>query len=171
MNPNFLGFYGRPVGVTVITVLTVVSGTILLIAGIGFLIIGSIAELVTNFSGANNVASPGNLLTIIVNGTSIPITNPAFTVLGPIGLVIVGYVLVGIGIVSFIVSYGLFRGHGWAWTATWILSIIGITVGALTVASGDLVGAGIVIFEGIIIYYLYKPNIKSYFGKSQILTR
>jgi multisubunit Na+/H+ antiporter MnhB subunit len=58
-----------------------------------------------------------------------------------------GGVILAIAIASFVVAYGLLKGLGWAWTVTVILSIISI------------------IISGIILYYLYRPHVKAYFGK------
>ena len=77
-----------------------------------------------------------------------------------------GAVLVAIGIVSFIVAYGLLKGRGWAWTATIILSIISIVWNAITIATAANFGGIIpIIIDAIIIYYLYRPHVKAYFGK------
>ena len=82
-------------------------------------------------------------------------------------------------------SYGLLKGKGWAWTITIILIIIGIaiqivstSVGSVCTASsslhntnnatsgivGSIIGIAINI---VILYYLYRPHVKAYFGKAQ----
>jgi uncharacterized protein YqgC (DUF456 family) len=80
-------------------------------------------------------------------------------------------------------SYGLFKGKGWAWTITIILTIIGIaiqivstSVGSVFIASlnnannvssgiiGSIIGIAINI---AVLYYLYRPHVKAYFGKAQ----
>ena len=83
-------------------------------------------------------------------------------------------------------SYGLFKSKGWAWTITIILSIIsiaisiifGITGGVLSLSnvntmdgSNSLLSGIIVTIIGIaidvvIIYYLCRPNVKAFFGKT-----
>jgi hypothetical protein len=78
----------------------------------------------------------------------------------------VGAVLVALAIVSFIVAYGLLKGRRWAWTITIILSIISIVWNAITIATAANFGGIVsIIISGIIIYYLYRPHVKAYFGK------
>jgi len=87
------------------------------------------------------------------------------SLLGGIGIAF-GIVLLALAIVSFIVAYGLLKGRGWAWTATIILSIISIVWNAITIATAANFGGIIsIIIDAIIIYYLYRPHVKAYFGK------
>jgi hypothetical protein len=81
-----------------------------------------------------------------------------------------GAVLVAIGIVSFIVAYGLLKGRGWAWTVTIILSIVSIVWNAITLAGGNFFGIISIIVSGLIIYYLYRPHVKAFFGKGVSLS-
>jgi hypothetical protein len=102
---------------------------------------------------------------------------------GSVGLEVALYILV--------VGYGLKKGKAWAWT----MSIIGILIGFATTSYaiyfttlpligviGNQVGltayAGIIVdviiisiivfvsIELIILYYLYRPHVKAYFGKT-----
>lgn len=87
------------------------------------------------------------------------------TFLGGIGIAF-GITLIVIAIVSFIVAYGLLKGMGWAWTVAIILSIISIVWNVVTlVTAGNLGGIISIIISGIILYYLYRPHVKAYFGK------
>jgi hypothetical protein len=86
------------------------------------------------------------------------------SLLGAIGIAI-GGVLLAIAIVSFVVAYGLLKGLGWAWTVTVILSIISIVLNAISIAAGNITSIVSVIISGIILYYLYRPHVKAYFGK------
>jgi hypothetical protein len=75
-------------------------------------------------------------------------------------------VLVAIAIVSFVVAYGLLKGKGWAWTVSIILSIISIVWNAITLVTAANYGGIIsIIISGIILYYLFRPHVKAYFGK------
>ena len=86
------------------------------------------------------------------------------SLLGGIG-VASGIVLLAIAIVSFIVAYGLLKGLGWAWTVTVILSFVSIVFNAISIATGNIAAIISIIISGIIIYYLYRPYVKAYFGK------
>jgi uncharacterized membrane protein HdeD (DUF308 family) len=98
------------------------------------------------------------ILAIIAGISSIAVGVPLLVVLIGIGFVI-------LGIVYLAVAYGLWKGKKWAWTITLIVSVISIIIGIASLATGN-VGAIIqIIISAIIIYYLYRPNVKAYFGK------
>lgn len=87
------------------------------------------------------------------------------SLLGGIGIAL-GGVLLAIAIVSFVVAYGLLKGKGWAWTVSIILSIISIVWNAITLVTAANYGGIIsIIISGIILYYLFRPHVKAYFGK------
>jgi hypothetical protein len=139
----------RPTGVTVIAVLIIIGGILLLLAGIGGVAVGSL--FISQITG--------------------------------LVFVIIGAIILAVGIGYLAISYGLLKGKTWAWTITVVLLFIGIAINvssiifgslAITVAinmdistfltanSGSIVG---IIISGIILYYLYRPDVKSYFGK------
>ena len=107
----------RPLGVTVIAILTVIGGIIFLVSGLVLLIIG------------------------------------------------IGIILLALGIAYLVMAYGLWKGKGWAWTITLILSAIGIIVAVVSIATGNVGGIISIIINGVIIYYLYRPSVKAFFGK------
>jgi uncharacterized membrane protein HdeD (DUF308 family) len=77
----------------------------------------------------------------------------------------IGILLIALGIAYFVMAYGLWNGRGWAWTITLILSVIGIIVAIVSIVpsnGGTIIN---VIIYGIVIYYLYRPNVKAFFGK------
>jgi uncharacterized membrane protein HdeD (DUF308 family) len=80
-------------------------------------------------------------------------------------LTVIGGILIAIGIASFIVSYGLLKGKGWAWSVTLILSYIGIVTGIISIAGGNFLSIVQVIINIVVIWYLYRSNVKAYFGK------
>jgi uncharacterized membrane protein (DUF2068 family) len=80
-------------------------------------------------------------------------------------LVGVGAVLVAIGIGYFVVSYGLLKGKGWAWSVTLILSYIGIAIGIVSIVVGNFFSIVTLIINIVINRYLYKSQVKSFFGK------
>ena len=137
----------RPTGVTIIAILNIISGIVMLIGGVGLAAISSILPTMTtidpNASGQMAVAG----------------------LLGAAG-VAVGGILIILGIISFIVAWGLLKGKGWAWSLTMILSIISIIIGIVSLVAGSFGSIVNIIIAGIIIYYLYRPHVKAYFGKS-----
>jgi hypothetical protein len=75
--------------------------------------------------------------------------------------IIIGGVLVMIGIAYFVMAYGLWNGRRWAWKLTLIL--LGIGIGSIVV--GNVGSLFHTIINAIVIFYLYRPNVKDYFGR------
>ncbi len=117
----------RPIGITIIAILMIISGILFIVGGIGF--------------------------------TALAILSLVFLVGG------IGFILLGIA--SLVVSWGLLKGAGWAWIITLIITIISIIVNVASIVGGNTASIVGIIINGIIIYYLYRPNVKSYFGRSR----
>lgn len=114
----------RPLGVTIIAILIVISGVLILIVGIGLI------------------------------------------------FVIFGAIPLAIGLAYLVMAYGLLNGRGWAWTISIIVLIIGIILQIIsiprTIASGSSLSGDIIsiAISAFILYYLYRPHVKSYFGRT-----
>jgi hypothetical protein len=87
------------------------------------------------------------------------------------GVLALGWILMAIGIFSFIVAYGLLKGMSSAWKLTVIVSTISIAVNAISIATGNTIGIINIIISGIILYYLYRPHVRAYFDKSLTTVR
>ena len=107
----------RPLGVTIVAILTAIGGLIFLGSGLVLLIVG------------------------------------------------IGVILLALGIAYLVMAYGLWNGRGWAWTITLILSVIGIVVAIASIVAGNVSAIISIIIHAVVIYYLYRPNVKAYFGK------
>ena len=77
----------------------------------------------------------------------------------------VGGVLVAIGIVYLVVSWGLLKGRGWAWSVTVIVSYIQIVTSIIAIAGGNFVAVWNLLISIAIVYFLYRPQSKAFFGK------
>jgi len=66
-------------------------------------------------------------------------------------------------IISFVLGFGIWKGRSWAWTWTFISSIIGLIVSA----AGLIIGFGLVgvVIYAVFIFYLTRGRVKFYFGK------
>src|SRR5918995_3593700 len=107
----------RPLGVTIIAILTAIGGIVFLASGAVLLIVG------------------------------------------------IGIILLALGIAYLVMAYGLWIGKRWAWTITLILSAIGIVVAIVSFATGNAGAIISIIIHVVVIYYLYRPNVKAFFGK------
>ena len=94
---------------------------------------------------------------------SIGIVEGASTMLNPGGILM--WVITGIatalGVGSFVMAWGLLRGKSWAWTWTLIFTIIRLI---FDLPSMNVVG---VIVDLVILYYLFRPHVKDFFGKRE----
>lgn len=86
------------------------------------------------------------------------------TLLTGFGLLLGGVVVV-FSLVWLAVGLGLLHGRGWAWTLGMIFSVLSI-IGALSLAVlGSYSGILGVVIWGMMIYYLTRNRVKSFFGK------
>jgi uncharacterized membrane protein len=146
----------RPTGVTIIAILNIICGVIMLLIGIGLAIAGAIIPFVpqSEFQQQQQNLTAGD----------IDLSQVPPSLVGS-GLLAIGGILIAIGILSFVVAYGLLKGRTWAWTLTVVLSIISIVLNVISIAAGNIAGLVSVIISGIILYYLFRPHVKAYFGK------
>jgi hypothetical protein len=105
-----------------------------------------------------------------IGGIAFLIANEAKigTVTAGIG---VSLIPIPLSIAYLVMAFGLWKGKGWAWTITIVISLIGITLGAASLGTLLIVTENIgailsVAINAIIIYYLYRPNVKVFFGKT-----
>jgi hypothetical protein len=147
----------RPLGVTIIAILTIIGG-------IAFLVSGITAVTVALFLSGT---CPNNNNIITSTGTSY-IAIPQTLLVGLSA--VTGAALLTLGIAYFVMAYGLLKGKGWAWTITVVLSCIGIAFGFVSIVTGHIGAIFNVIINGLILYYIYRPHAKSFFGKATIAT-
>jgi len=152
----------RPTGVTIIAILTIISGILLLLSGITLVALGALFSGNSTSTSSQAVAQFFGVISVAVGGVLLPI---------------------GIGYI--VMFYGLLKGKGWAWTITIILLFIGIAIQILStsvitasslentknVISGivgsvtfPLIGLAINI---VILYYLYRRHVRAFFGKAK----
>ncbi|HMH11447.1 MAG TPA: hypothetical protein VK553_12090 [Candidatus Nitrosopolaris rasttigaisensis] len=77
-----------------------------------------------------------------------------------------GAAFLALGIAYFVMAYGLLKGKRWAWTVTLVLSSIGIALGFASIVTGHIGAVFSIIINAVILYYIYRPNVKSFFGKT-----
>lgn len=145
----------RPRGVRIAATVNIIAGVAGLFFGIGFiaqdavfhpLIASAIGGLPRQNLSADQASTPG------------------------FGIAL-GAAFIPLAIASLIVASGLLKGRRWTWNAALVLSIISMAWYAFTVAiipsnggrtSGVIIGA-------ITIYCLYRPHVKAYLGKREMI--
>jgi hypothetical protein len=78
---------------------------------------------------------------------------------------LIGVVVVVIGLLYLGLAWGLWTGKGWAWTLSLILAALGIIVSLISLASGRIGPIVILILDALIVYYLFRPNVRAFFGE------
>jgi lysylphosphatidylglycerol synthetase-like protein (DUF2156 family) len=101
----------------------------------------------------------------VIGGIGSVLCGLAIIAIIPLLGIIFGGLLIIIGLAYFVVAYGLWKGLNWAWNITLIVSVIGIIVGLGSIVVGNIGALFHLIVNVIVIYYLYRPNVKTYFGK------
>jgi hypothetical protein len=169
----------RPIGVTIIAILTIISGIILTFGGISLLAFGAFFT-----SGPIDVFISEQMQQQQQQELQSAAELQALAqFLGGVGIAI-GAIVLAVGVGYLIVSYGLLKGKGWAWIITVMLTIIAIAVQIVSGITASMFNASFIddtnsfvtgiiaqivgiAINGVILYYLYRPNVKAFFGKSQ----
>ncbi|MEQ8975943.1 MAG: hypothetical protein RIE73_36865 [Coleofasciculus sp. C1-SOL-03] len=133
---------GRPTGVTILAVLSIIGGILYILAGLGATVLGGFVSNVEGEAQAEVVGA---------------------------GVVIFGVIIALIlGVLYLVVAYGLFTLKQWAWSFTIVFQITSI-INALygRFAEGNIVGSIIsIIIAGVILYYLNQTSVKRAFGRA-----
>ena len=141
-------------GVTVIAILNIIGGIMMLLAGIAAVTAGALLPLV-----------PQETLEEGVPGTGMEVLSGVSTSVIGGGVIVIGAIMIGLAIFSFVVAWGLLKGRGWAWMATVVLAVISLVFGVISIVAGNWLSIINVIISGVITYYMYRPHVKAYFGK------
>jgi uncharacterized membrane protein YfcA len=107
-----------------------------------------------------------SIVTVISGALLIIMGIYAFNLLLPLGF---NYLmgpsfLIILGVTSLLAAYGFYRGKRWSWRLLLILSGFGAAGYLMNVANGQFVSILGVIYNAIIIWYLYRPRIRRYYG-------
>jgi hypothetical protein len=162
----------RPQGVTIVVILMIINGVILIGAAVFTIylvpiLVGQISDTLTG----NLSANLGNL-TLGLNLTEGEQISPQLiaAIINTITTIamITAAIGIAIGIACFVLAWGLFRAKGWAWIITLILAIISVVFSIMALGGGGFVNIINIIIGGVIIYYLYRPTVKAYFGRVKI---
>jgi hypothetical protein len=175
----------RPIGVTIIAILTIIGGIILTLSGISLIAFGAFFTVtpIDVFISEQLEQQEQRVLPDQQEMQNIEDLRSLAQFLGVIGMVI-GSIVLAVGIGYLFMSYGLLKGRGWAWTITVILTVIAIVIQIVSAATASVFNASFVVdtdsfvtgivaqiigiaINGIILYYLYRPRVKAYFGKSE----
>jgi hypothetical protein len=77
----------------------------------------------------------------------------------------IGGFFIIIGILAIIVGWGMWTGKEWAWLLAVILYGIGVLFGLLSLISGSASSLGSLIIDAILLWYMFRPHVKAFFGR------
>jgi hypothetical protein len=126
----------RPTGITIIAILQFIFGVLAVLGGLAIAAIG----------GLGVFASLG-----------FPILSSLVTALGGI--------LVVFGLLALVVGWGMWTGKGWAWTLAVVLLALGVLLNLVSLIAGSPASAAGLIIDAVILWYMFRPHIKAYFGR------
>ena len=130
----------RPLGIKTIALLMIISGIASIISG---------------------VIGLGGLLVLSTISTELGNENPG------IGLMGISMFVIALGIATMVIAWGLLKSKRWAWRMTVIISIISIVASIGGMILGGYHQIIDLILYGIILGYLYRPDVRGYFAKKK----
>jgi hypothetical protein len=128
----------RPTGVTILVILEVLSGLFSLLGGLALVAVG-----------------------VLVGMPMMELPEFLGMIAGFLGVILLVF-----AVVSFALAYGLWNGKGWAWMWSLVFAAISAILALLQMISSPSSGIVQLIIAAIIIYYLTRPYVKTYFGKA-----
>ena len=128
----------RPFGVTLLAVLHVIQALVVFLVGV---VVVAVGELVSR-----RLFGVPHLLRGI--------------------LWVIGAVLIILRLLYLVLAYGLWTGKGWAWWISLLLAGLGVLGSLLSLLRGGLIAIITLLLDILIIYYLTRPNVKTFFGES-----
>lgn len=125
----------RPLGISVLAMLDLVGGILALVGG-----------------------------GLVVTGSSTPTIYGHGAITG-LAAMIVGVLFILLGILLFAAGWGGWSGKGWAWTLNIILGGLAIVIYLFSIVLGEWSYVVGLVIEPYILWYLWRPHVKAYFGK------
>jgi len=135
----------RPVGVAVLSILGVIGAILSFIAAV---VLGAMSTVLSD------IIQP---MIEQYGGVVVPNVGEFIAAIA----VAIAVVLAIIGIVTLLTSWGLWTGKSWARWLAIVLMAIGILVGIISLPGGIIT----ILICGLIIYYLFMPSVKEFFGE------
>lgn len=136
----------RPVGVTILAILQIISGIWDVLVGtlllLGFVFVGAFVGI--GFVGIGFFSA---------------------------ALLVLALVAFGLAVLSFVLAYGLLKGRGWAWVWSVISAVLGLILGILGLILVGLTWVTVVNIVPIVLYaiilaYLMTRNVRIFFGRT-----
>lgn len=126
----------RPTGITVLALLNFIGGGLAILLGIVFIALGPYMSELTHGLPA--------LLSLLVG--------------------VLGIVFLVAGLIGLVVGWGLWTGKEWSWWLTVVLEALGLVSGLAGIVMGDPTSLIGLLIAALILWYMFKPHVKDFFG-------
>ncbi|MTK64576.1 MAG: hypothetical protein F8N15_08655 [Methanobacterium sp.] len=130
----------RPKGVTAVSLLVLIIAFVALIAGISVLVVGTPLDILWTLKSSLSPSIRGTMLGIMF-----------------------GVFVMAIGLILLLSSYGLLKGNKIAWWAVVVIFGANALGDLVSLIMGNIQSISGVIIVGILLVYLTRPNVRSYF--------
>ena len=143
----------RPSAVRIVTILAIANGIILLVGGVVtiYLVPTIITSELNKISNLTDASQPN----LVASSTLTSAIISAFYAFASISI--------SLGLAWFGLAWALFTSKSRTWLLTVILAIITLVFSIISI--GNIVNITTLIISGVILYYMYRPQVKSYFGR------
>jgi len=144
----------RPLGITILAVLGIIGGILAFIGGITM----AVASTMVNNPDIRDMIRDAMISAGITD------VDAVLEILATV-LIVAGAIIVIMGLVGIVISWGFWTGKQWAWIVGVIFYIVGtvISVVGMVWSLTNVIG---VIIGVVILYYLFRSNVKAWFGKT-----
>ena len=105
----------------------------------------------------------GGLVLVVVGGAGV-LSSLGYGVFSGLVSVVGGFFML-VGILALAVGWGMWTGKGWAWMLALVLYGLGVLSGIASLAGGSLSSIVGLLIDVLLIWYLFRPNVKAYFGR------
>jgi lysylphosphatidylglycerol synthetase-like protein (DUF2156 family) len=134
-----MGASSRPLGITLLSVLHILQAILFFLGGVALIVLGAFIR--------RGLFGPPRLLHGVVS--------------------LIGVVVVVIGLLYVGLAWGLWTGKGWAWVLSLVLAVLGLIVSLIALVRGRFGAIVVLILDVIILYYLFRPNVRAFFGEQK----
>ena len=97
----------------------------------------------------------------VIGGVLIALLGILFLLVSPL----IGAPFIVLGLLVAFLGRALLRGKNWAWSLDMVLNALGIVLGVALLVFGSGLAIVSIAIDVIIVYYLTRPAIRTYFGR------
>jgi len=177
----------RPTGVRLISISYMLFGISLILFGIIFVsavmfwvmsdamsvlgVTGVSQSYLNNIIDLNSITGSlsASEIEMKMNSSGLMVMDSMMEIIGEASIIALVEIIVGVLI--FVVGIGLAKGKKWTRPVTIVSSIISIPLVVSFVTADTLIILGMVAFNGMIIYYMFKSKVREYFNQTEMVKK